>query len=46
MAVPLQVLGNTLLRTMSNKHNCTACYNNIVQLDCRMIAWWPCRPPW
>ena len=25
---------------------CTACYNNIVQLGCRLIAWWLCRPPW
>ena len=25
---------------------CIACYNNIVQLGCRLIAWWLCRPPW
>ena len=25
---------------------CTACYNNIVQLGCRLIACWLCRPPW
>ena len=46
MAVPLQVVGNTLPRIMSNKHDCTACYNNFVPLGCRMIAWWLCRPPW
>ena len=25
---------------------CIACYNNIVQLGCRLIAWWLWRPPW
>ena len=25
---------------------CTACYNNIVQLGCGLIAWWLCRPLW
>ena len=22
--------------------DCTACYNNIVQRGCRLIAWWLC----
>ncbi len=28
MAVPLQVVGNTLLRTMSHNFDCLACYDN------------------
>ena len=28
--------------------HCTAsaCYNNILQWGCPLIAWWQCRPPW
>ena len=23
-----------------------SCHPNIMQLGCRLIAWWLCRPPW
>ncbi len=25
---------------------CCACCSNIMQLGCRLIAWWLCWPPW
>ena len=26
--------------------SCCTCHPNIMQLGCRLIAWWLCRPPW
>ena len=31
---------------MSTPWTCCACHPNIMQLGCRLIAWWLCRPPW